>query len=125
MLDQGLKQNRELVLFWTTGVAYILTDDKSSMCAILNEYFSTVFTVEDTSTIPELILRDDNNQPKIIDDEFTTIDINVNKVLQAMTNLKVNKAGGIDELHSSFLLGVKEAIALPLSILFKYSLESG
>ena len=67
-----------------------LTDDKNSMCSILNEYFSTVFTVEDTSNIPELILRDDNYQPIIIQDKFTMIDINESTVLSAMANQKVN-----------------------------------
>ena len=54
---------------------------------------------------------DSNHQPIIIQEKLTMIDINESKVLSSMAHLKVNKAGGTDELHSSLLLGIKEAIA--------------
>ena len=39
--------------------------------------------------------------------------------------MKPNKAGGVDQLNSSFLINIANEISLPLTILFKESLSKG
>ena len=58
------------------------TNDKKEMSELLNEFFSSVFTREDRRNIPQLVLRDGDNQPKIRDSAYSEIEITEDGVLQ-------------------------------------------
>ncbi len=98
-----------------------LMDKSEDMSLILNEYFSSVFTIEDLSNIPEAKLEFSND----LGNELSDLDITKEKISKAIKNTKLNKAGGVDGLPSSFIKGLEEAIVEPLTLLFKSSLESG
>ena len=51
-----------------------LTDDKKEMSDILNDYFSTVFTIENFNKLPKIKAGDKSYQPTV-QNEFETIDI--------------------------------------------------
>ena len=100
-------------------------DDKKEMCELLNDYFSSVFTLENTANLPNINPRQNSCQPTKVIKELTNVEITQEKVLQTIKTMKRNKTGGGDGLYSSFLLGVGEAIAEPLMHVFKKSLETG
>ena len=93
------------------------------MSELLNEFFSSVFTREDRRNIPQLVLMDGDNQPKISDSTYSDIEITEDGVLKIIKGLKANKTGGVDDLNSSFLKGIAEAIMMPLTEIYKKSLE--
>lgn len=99
------------------------TEDKKEMCEILNRYFASVFTVED---------QDDQSSSSIAERQIfdsvpflDNIVLSDEKILQVINKLKPSKNGGADEVNSSFLLGIAQAIVVPLLLIFKKSLESG
>ena len=88
-----------------------------SKANILAEYFSSVFTQEDTSTIPEL---EGNPFP-----EISPIQVHLDGVSQLLHNLKPHKAAGPDNLPSYFLKEVANEIAPALTTIFQTSLNQG
>ena len=88
-----------------------------SKANVLNEYFSSVFTNEDTTNIPTL---EEDPLP-----EISPIYICPEGVAQLLHNLKPQKAAGPDRLPSRFLKEVANEIALPLSLIFQASLNQG
>ena len=88
---------------------------------ILNDYFGSVFTKENTNNIPE---------PKNLyngkDDEMLS-DIICNKecVLEILTKMKIDKSPGIDQLHPKFLYEVRHEISGVISIIFNESIRTG
>ena len=90
--------------------------DSVSKANVLNEYFSSVFTNEDTTNIPTL---EEDPLP-----EISPIHICPEGVAQLLHNLKPQKAGP-DRLPSRFLKEVANEIALPLSLTFQASLNQG
>jgi len=88
---------------------------------ILNDFFGSVFTREDCSTIPEAINRVSYDSINAL----TDIDITPEMVASHIKGLKSNKAAGGDGLSSSFLKKVEAVILTPLAIIFRKSLEDG
>ena len=97
----------------------------SEMCEVLNDYFSSVFTVEKVNNLPMMTKVKNSCQPEQMVINLESIDITEDRVLQAIKSMKPNKTGGVDELNSSFLLEIGESVARPLAILFRQSLENG
>ena len=94
------------------------TDDKNEMATILNDYFASVFTVEDNST----------HLPRTIHDEDSIIDnfiFEENDILRAINKVKINKTPGPDKISPRILKEVKNEICEPLSKLFNKSLTNG
>jgi len=92
------------------------------MSKILNEYFASVFTIENLSNIPEVDSKFNND----LKSEMIDFDINNKNVQKAIRSrpTKLNKTGGVDGLPSSFIKGIETAIVKPLTLLFKSSMES-
>ena len=57
----------------------------------------------------------------IIDD----VQIEENKILRTTTRLQDNKAGGVDELNSTFIKGCIPGLLKPLTILYRESIITG
>ena len=88
------------------------------MVNILNDYFGTVFTVEDTGEVPSM-------GDKSSDNCLTTVVILIEDVWHQLTTLDPGKSEGPDGCHPHVLCEVKEGVVTPLYLIFKKSLEDG
>ena len=91
---------------------YNKCEDKVS---VLNEYFKSVFTKEDTSNIPSL---DGYSFP-----DTSPITITTAGVLALLSNLKIHKASGPDKLPASLLKNLATSLAPALTMISKASLS--
>jgi hypothetical protein len=85
----------------------------------LNDFFSSVFTVEDLNTIPDIDPYYTGDHP--LNDFKTTPD----QVYKKLAKLKSDKAAGPDGMHPRVLKELAPVISTPLSIVFNKSLEAG
>ena len=85
---------------------------------LLNDYFSSVFTREDTSNVPT---------PKThpAGQEVTTMVITQEKVQKKLAKLKTSKTPGPDGLHPRVLQETSNSLSKPLSIIFNKSISEG
>ena len=82
----------------------------------LNNFFSSVFTIEDTTNMPTLGDRPVLNTLN----ELNLTQADVQKILQ---NLKPDKAQGLDEMHPRVLRELNTELDKTLFILFRKNLE--
>ena len=99
----------------------ILVSDSSGMCKVLNEFFSSVFTIEKMENIPKARTVFKEDRDKMLHD----VDITEDLLYQKLTALRENKAPGVDNLDSGFLKATAASICGPLTIIFLTSLECG
>jgi len=98
-----------------------LLDDQDNQITSLNDitesfnnYFSSVFTAEDTSNIQfPSSMTPGSAAESLHDIMFTEQD-----VIKVLSRLRSDKAAGADDLSPRFLLEIKEFIAHPLYLLF-------
>ena len=91
-----------------------LIDDDESMFNMLNKFFTSVFTMEDLSYIPNVGKRDTyESDPKLEDFLITTSDIH-----KHIVELKDNKVPGDDNIAPRILKEVAEEISNLLSTLY-------
>ena len=106
------------------GVTELVSSDGSAihsdteMATHFNEYFSSVFTCEDTTSIPTV----DSTSSPLLDD---SIEITPETVFSKLIALQSNKSSGPDGWPITIIKSVSEFISVPLSILFNKSLNSG
>ena len=84
---------------------------------ILNEQFHSVYTQEDTGTIPN---KGPSPHPSMHD-----ITVNLNGVKKLLKNLKPYKASGPDGIPTYILRAAAEELAPMLTRLFQSSLDTG
>ena len=89
------------------------------MAEVLNDYFASVFIVEETYEIQEIVLA----KPNLI--HFSDCDVSEDTVINAVDNIKVNKTPGPDCIALRILKETTYQISKPLAILFNKSLNSG
>ena len=83
---------------------------------ILNDIFSSVFTVEGNSELPDF-------EQKVKDKDCKNqIEINALKVLKQLKSLNVSKSCGLNNCHPFFLKECAVEIYLPLTDIFHKSL---
>ena len=97
------------------GSTYTDSQDKAQLLA---DYFTPVFTQENTSHIPEL--NDIDALPSI-----PQILVQIDGVAQLLSNIKVKKARGPDNLPARFLQETAFKISPILSTIFQASLDQG
>eukprot|EP00061_Rhincodon_typus_P003191 g19492.t1 len=87
------------------------------MAEELNNYFMSVFTVEDMSNISKI---QQTQGP-----ELSMVAITKEKVLEKLNGLKVDKSPVTDGLHPIVLKQIAEDIVEAIVVIFQESLESG
>ena len=103
-----------------------ITDDKNppkttnddEKAELLNQYFKKVFTDEDLQKIP-------NAKKKRIENTLKDIEITQEEVLKRLKALNQNKSPGPDNIHPRILKELSHELSLPLTLIFKKSLENG
>ena len=93
----------------------------NGMCKLLNNYFSSIFTVENLKTIPEArsVFKEDHKN------KLQDIELKQAITYEELKTLKPNKATGVDKLDLGFLNKVADGISYPLTKIFTKSLYSG
>ena len=93
----------------------------SKKTIILNEYFCTVFTKENTNSIshPEQVFTGDTKE-RLLD-----VDVSQSIVEKKLKNLNKDKAPGVDGIHPSLLRELSKQLSSPLSILLRRTLDEG
>ena len=98
-----------------------LTLDYRNNANIMNNSFSSVFTKENIESMTKPMQQfDERKGSKQIDTE-----IELPIVEKKLRNLKLNKAAGMDGIHSNILKTLSEEISLPLCMIFRKSLDEG
>ena len=92
------------------------TDDEKAKT--LNEFFSSVFTAEDATTVHEPTKHFEGAY-------LNDIDITEEKIRSKLRKLDPCKSPGPDGLHPRILGEVADQLASPLSILYRKSLDEG
>ena len=95
------------------------TENEIEMANILNDYFASVFTIENTTNSPQSPINLANNGV------LENLAIHNSDILSAIDRMKKNKTPGPDKISPRILKEAKNELLLPLSVLFNKSLNSG
>ena len=95
----------------------IQVSDSQGMCNILNGQFSSVFTNEDTTSIPV--------PQQMCTAEVESLLITEDMFKERLSKVKKNGAPGPDNVTKQVLSELQDAVALPLCIIFNKSLSTG
>ena len=106
----------------SSGVALLKKDgtthnDATIKSEILNSQFLSAFTMEDTTSIPDLGTSDYPDAPEI--------NVHPNGVKKLLRNLKPHKATGPDDISPRFLKEMAEPLTPILTLIFLASLKQG
>ena len=96
----------------------VIKEDKDK-CELLNDYFSSVFTTEDTDDIP--VFKHNNDSLPSLE----TCTVTLKDMENAIHNLNANKSPGPDNFHPKFLKSCCKTLSLPFKILFDNTLHEG
>ena len=91
------------------------------MAENLNEYFSSMFTREDISTLPVLETKFEGRESDYLGQLILTPQM----VAMKIREMKDNKSPGVDGIPLKLLLEIVEQISIPLATVFTLSLEKG
>ena len=91
------------------------------MAEVLNEYFSSVFTTEDISSLLVPSNKFESNKSEHLGQLFVTPEMIAKKIKK----MKDNKSLGVDGIPSKLLKEIVEQISTPLAKVFNLSLEEG
>ena len=83
---------------------------------MLNDFFASVFTEEDTTRMPHLGLE--------TEEELLDIQIKKEEIVKCILNLKMDSAAGPDGIQARLLKAAEKEVAVPLEIIFRKSLGS-
>ena len=88
---------------------------------ILNEYFSSVFTTEDISSLPVPFTKFEGSKSEHLGQLFVTPEM----IAKNIKKKKNNKSPGVDGIPPKLLKEIVEQIRTPLATLYNLSLEEG
>lgn len=95
-----------------------MTKNDSETANEINKAFQSVFLQEDLQRLPDFAV---NHNGCVIED----IDVNVKEIEDLLNELNVNKAMGPDGVHPKLLKECNKALAVPITLLIRESLDSG
>src|SRR3989442_720447 len=81
---------------------------------LLNSHFSSVFTVENISSIPNPISNFDFTNSQI----FSDISVDENLVYEKLSKMNISKSQGPDELNPKLIFELRKELCKPLTYLF-------
>ena len=86
---------------------------------MLNNFFSSVFTIENVNVLPEpeAVYKGDQNNM------LSNINITLSDVYEKLIHLKADKAPGPDGLVPRFLIEAASSVCIPLWLIFRKSLQ--
>ena len=96
-----------------------IISDRFQMAEVLNEYFSSVFTTEDISSLPVPFTKFEGNKSEHFGQLFVTPEMIATKIKK----MKDNKSTGLDGIPPKLLKEIVEQISTPLAKVFNLSLE--
>ncbi|XP_064638277.1 uncharacterized protein LOC135494302 [Lineus longissimus] len=96
------------------------TENDHEKAEVLNDFFTSVFTIEDKSNIPPPDL-----EPMDPNDINLELFITPAEVRKKLEELKVSKSPGPDGIHPRVLKELSNELAIPLSLLLNKSLNEG
>ena len=91
------------------------------MAEVLNEYFSSVFTTEDISSLPVPFTKFEGNKSEHLGQLFVTPEM----VAKKIKKMKDNKSPRVDRIPQKRLKEIVEEISTPFAKCFNLSLEKG
>ena len=91
------------------------------MAEVLNEYFSSVSTTEDISSLLVPFTKFEGNKSEHLGQLFVTPEM----IAKKMKKMKDNKSSGFDGIPPKLLKEIVEQISTPLAKMFNLSLEEG
>ena len=91
------------------------------MAGELNMHFSSVFTKEDTSSLPVPETKCNGPDGEMVGQLVVTPEAVANKI----NNMKENKSPGVDGISPKILKETVELISTPLAHVFNMSLQEG
>ena len=91
------------------------------MAEVLNEYFSSVFTTEDISSLPVPLTKFEGNKSEHLGQLFVIPEM----IAKTIKKMKDNKSHGVDWIPPKLLKEIVEQISTPLAKIFNLSLEEG
>ena len=92
--------------------------DPKNKAEAFNAFFTSVFTIEDTSSMPTV-------SPVLEKEVLSTVKITPEIVQNKLQKLNENKSPGHDGWHPFFIKQLADTIHVPLSILFNKSIKEG
>ena len=94
--------------------------DDTRTAEILNQYFTSVFTQEvmENLPVPTQVFRGTEEE------ELVVVDVGQGVVMKKLKELKPDKAPGVDNIYPVVLQQLAGILCIPLSVLFKKSLET-
>ena len=95
-----------------------LTINDNEKTEVLNSFFKSVLTVEDTSQLPE-------PQGMKVDQVLSTVEITPLIVKNKLLKLNKSKSTGPDLIHPWVLAETAGSICIPLAMIFTKSMEQG
>ena len=94
-----------------------MTRNDSEKASTLLKYFSSVFTNEPDEPFEEL--------SEVCSDQLDDIEISVQRVKEVIDQTNINKSPGPDSIHPRILKEAGHMLALPLTLIFRESLDTG
>ncbi len=91
------------------------------MAEELNMHFSSVFTSEDTSSLPVPETKFNGPEGEMLGKLVVTPEVLASKI----NNMKDNKSPGVDGIAPKILKETMEQISMPLARVFNMSLQEG
>ena len=98
-----------------------IISDGFQIVDVLNEYFSSVFTTEDISSVPVPFTKFEGNKSEHLGQLFVTPEM----IAKKFKKMKDNKSPGVDGIPPKLLKEIVKQISTPLAKLFNMSLEEG
>ena len=99
-----------------------IISDGFQMAEFLNEYFSSVFTTENISSLPVPFTKFKGNTSGHLGQLFV---VTPKMIAQKIKKMKDNKSPGVDGIPPKLLKEIVEQISTPLANCFNLSLEEG
>ena len=89
-------------------------EEPKEQANILNDFFSSVFTIEDKTSLPDIDHREE---------DMPAIDIQSDDMMSRLQKLRADKAPGPDCIHPRMLKELAEYLATPIATILQQSLD--